>query len=167
MTFFCFFVLSSLRYRHSLRAYTPPKANFPPLSNDVRKSLFIPVIHHFLQHIATFCEKNVFFADFLLAIPKKSTNFALSIENRLEEMNTATLNPSMMHDWEIISADESMMQRLARYMRRLVKEKESDPTLMTKEEFFARVDEAEREIATGECTTFSNKEEMNAWLNSL
>ena len=73
----------------------------------------------------------------------------------------------MMRDWEVISADESMMQRLARYMRRLVKEKESDPSLMTKEEFFARVDEAERDIAAGDCTTFSDKEEMNAWLNSL
>ena len=49
-----------------------------------------------------------------------------------------------MHDWEIISADESLVQRLARYMRRLVKEKEPDPTLMTKEEFFAMVDEAEK-----------------------
>ena len=82
MTFFCFFVFSSPRYRHSPRAYIP----FPPLSNDVRRSLFIPVIHHFLQHIATFCEKNDLFAFFLLAIPKKSTNFALSIGNRLEEI---------------------------------------------------------------------------------
>ena len=82
-------------------------------------------------------------------------------------MNTVTLNPSMMHDWEIISADESLVQRLARYMRRLVKEKEPDPTLMTKEEFFARVDEAERDIKEGKGFTFSNKEDMNAWLNSL
>ena len=118
----------------------------------MRRSLFIPVIHHFLQYIATFCEKNDLFAVFLLAIPKKSTNFALSIENRLEEMNTVTLNPSMMHDWEIISADESMTQRLARYMRRLVKEKEPDPTLMTKDEFFAMVDRAEAQYARGECT---------------
>ena len=79
-------------------------------------------------------------------------------------MNTVTLTPSMMHDWEIISADESMLQRLARYMRRLVKEKEPDPTLMTKEEFFARVDEAER---SGGCISFSNKEDMEAWFNSL
>ncbi|MBR4563577.1 MAG: hypothetical protein IKO26_03905 [Paludibacteraceae bacterium] len=25
-------------------------------------------------------------------------------------MNTLTLNPSMMHDWNVISADESLMQ---------------------------------------------------------
>ena len=45
--------------------------------------------------------------------------------------------------------------------------KKADPTLMTKEEFFARVDEAEKEIAEGKGTTFTNLEEMNAWLNSL
>ena len=46
-------------------------------------------------------------------------------------------------------------------------EKESDQTLLTKEEFFARVDKAEKEIAEGKGVTFTNKEDMNAWLNSL
>lgn len=43
----------------------------------------------------------------------------------------------------------------------------TDPTLMTKEEFFARIDKAEKEIAEGKGITFTNPEEMNAWLNSL
>ncbi len=47
-----------------------------------------------------------------------------------------------------------------------MKEKE-DPTLMSKEEFFAKIDEAERQIAEGKCYTFTNLEDMNAWLNSL
>ena len=42
-----------------------------------------------------------------------------------------------------------------------------DETLMTKEEFFARVDEAREEIRQGKGKRFSNPEEMNAWLNSL
>ena len=42
-----------------------------------------------------------------------------------------------------------------------------DETLMTKEEFFAHVDKAEREIAEGKGKTFTNIEDMNAWLNSL
>ena len=33
-------------------------------------------------------------------------------------------------------------------------------TLMSKKEFFARVDEAEREIAEGKGITFTNKAEM-------
>ena len=43
----------------------------------------------------------------------------------------------------------------------------TDPTLMTKEEFFARVDEAREEIRQGKGKRFTNPEEMNAWLNSL
>ena len=35
------------------------------------------------------------------------------------------------------------------------------------EEFFARVDKAEKEIAEGKGITFTNKDDMNAWLNSL
>lgn len=46
--------------------------------------------------------------------------------------------------WQSIGAiadNETLMRRLTRYAKRLVKEK-NDPTLMTKEEFLARVDEA-------------------------
>lgn len=48
--------------------------------------------------------------------------------------------------WQSIGAiadNDTLMRRLTRYAKRLAKEKE-DPTLMTKEEFFARVDEAKK-----------------------
>ena len=38
---------------------------------------------------------------------------------------------------------------------------------MTKEEFFARVDEAREQIKRGEGISFTNKEDMNAWFDSL
>ena len=59
------------------------------------------------------------------------------------------------------------MKRMARYIKKLVAEKQADPTLMTKEEFFDRVDKAEQQIDRGESITFENQEAMNAWLNSL
>lgn len=59
------------------------------------------------------------------------------------------------------------MKRVAKYIKKLVAEKQADPTLMTKEEFFARVDKAEQQIDRGEGITFDNQEAMNAWLNSL
>lgn len=71
--------------------------------------------------------------------------------------------------WQSIGAiadNESLMRRLTRYAKRLVKEKE-DPTLMTKEEFFARVDESKKEYEKGEYVSFGNLEDMNAWLNAL
>lgn len=71
--------------------------------------------------------------------------------------------------WQSIGAiadNESLMRRLTRYAKRLVREKE-DSTLMTKEEFFARVDESKKEYEKGEYVSFGNLEDMNAWLNAL
>ena len=45
--------------------------------------------------------------------------------------------------------------------------KEKDPSLMTKDEFFARVDEGREQIRRGEGIRFSSREEMTSWLNSL
>lgn len=47
------------------------------------------------------------------------------------------------------------------------KARKKDDTCMTREEFFKMLDKSEREIERGEGTRFSNREEMNAWLNSL
>lgn len=71
--------------------------------------------------------------------------------------------------WQSIGAiadNEALMRRLTRYAKRLAKEKK-DPTLMTQEEFFARVDESKKEYENGQYTSFNNLEEMNAWLNAL
>jgi hypothetical protein len=38
---------------------------------------------------------------------------------------------------------------------------------MTEKEFFAYVDEAREEIRQGKGISFTDKAEMNAWLNSL
>ena len=75
-------------------------------------------------------------------------------------------NVKLWQDIGTIADSEPLMKRLAKYVAKLVKEKE-DPTLMTKEEFFSRVDEAREEIRQGKGKRFTNPEEMNAWLNSL
>ena len=55
--------------------------------------------------------------------------------------------------------------KVAIYVR--VSTKKQDETLMTKEEFFAKIDRAEEQFMRGEGKRFSNREEMNQWLNSL
>lgn len=62
-------------------------------------------------------------------------------------MTSVQLNTMNTELWQSIGAiadNESLMRRLTRYAKRLVKEQENDPTLMTKEEFFARVEEAKK-----------------------
>lgn len=81
-------------------------------------------------------------------------------------MTAMEMNAELLRNMSIIAEDENLLRRAAKYLRKLVAEKE-DPTLMTKDEFFARVDKAEKEIAEGKGITFTNKDDMNAWLNSL
>ena len=81
-------------------------------------------------------------------------------------MTAIEMNAELLRNMSIIAEDENLLKRAVKYLRKLVAEKE-DPTLMTKEEFFARVDKAEKEIAEGKGITFTNKDDMNAWLNSL
>ena len=81
-------------------------------------------------------------------------------------MTAIQMNAELLRNMSIIAEDEKLLRRAAKYLRKLVAEKE-DPTLMTKDEFFARVDKAEKEIAEGKGITFTNKDDMNAWLNSL
>ena len=81
-------------------------------------------------------------------------------------MTAIQMNAELLRNMSIIAEDENLLRRAAKYLRKLVAEKE-DPTLMTKDEFFARVDKAEKEIAEGKGITFTNKDDMNACLNSL
>ena len=82
-------------------------------------------------------------------------------------MTALQLNAEMLRNMSIIAEDENLLKRAARYLRKLVAEKKADPTEMTREEFFARVDKAERQIAEGKGITFTNHDDMNKWLNSL
>ncbi len=82
-------------------------------------------------------------------------------------MTAIQLNAEMLRNMSIIAEDENLLKRAAKYLRKLVAEKPADPTEMTREEFFARVDKAERQIAEGKGITFTNHDDMNKWLNSL
>lgn len=52
-----------------------------------------------------------------------------------------SMNTELWQSIGAIADNESLMRRLTRYAKRLAKEKE-DSTRMTREEFFARIDEA-------------------------
>ena len=81
-------------------------------------------------------------------------------------MTAIQLKADIYHSLDAIADDETLLARAAKYLKKLATKKD-DPTLMTKEEFFRRVDEAREEIRQGKGLRFSNLEEMNAWLDSL
>jgi hypothetical protein len=82
-------------------------------------------------------------------------------------MTAIELNAQIWRDMGALADSEPMMKRVAKYLRKLVAEKQADPTEMTREEFYRRVEKAEKEIAEGKGITFTNRDDMNAWLNSL
>ena len=82
-------------------------------------------------------------------------------------MTAIQMNAEILRNMSIIAEDEALLKRAAKYLRKLAAEKQADPTLLTKEEFFRRVDEGREEIRRGEGIRFSDREDMNQWLNSL
>lgn len=85
-------------------------------------------------------------------------------------MTAAQQNAMNTELWQSIGAiadSDYFMRRLTRYAKRLAKEKADDPTLMSKEEFFARVDEARREYDEGKYHTFDSIEDLDRYIRSL
>ena len=76
---------------------------------------------------------------------------------------TNTMNTELWQSIGAIADNEPLMRRLTRYAKKLAKEK-NDPTLMSKEEFFAMIDEAEQQIARGEGTEMLPGEDLTAFL---
>ena len=87
--------------------------------------------------------------------------------NKIRHIMTAvqynTMSKELWQDIGAIADNENLMRRLARYAKKLVKE-QNDPTLMTKEEYFAMLDEAEQQLARGEGMAMLPGEDLTAFL---
>ncbi len=78
-------------------------------------------------------------------------------------MNAVSLN-NLWTYIQGLTLTASNRKWLADHLYESVKE---ESILMSEEEFYGKLDRAEREIAEGKGTRFSNLEDMHAWLNSL
>ena len=79
-------------------------------------------------------------------------------------MATLQLNAELQQYMSIISEDENLLKRATKYLRKLVAEKQSDPTEMTREEFYAKLDKAEEEYKRGKYTTLKPGESVSDML---
>lgn len=61
---------------------------------------------------------------------------------------------------------EAALEKLLKYVKKLAAKKE-DPTLLTKEEFFARVDEAREQIRRGEGIKMLPNESLDEFLRRV
>lgn len=92
-------------------------------------------------------------------------NFATVNNQNRREMDTSVLplTTDFLRDLGIIAQDKNRMQRAIRYIKRLAAEKTEDPTLMTKEEYFARIENASK----GPSMRFDSVEELDQYIRSL
>ena len=76
------------------------------------------------------------------------------------ELNT--MNTELWQSIGAIADSETLMKRLTRYAKKLVKEK-NDSTLMTEEEFFAKIERAEKQHGK----SFASVDELDKYIRSL
>ncbi|MBR6926424.1 MAG: hypothetical protein IKH52_04360 [Bacteroidaceae bacterium] len=81
-------------------------------------------------------------------------------------MTALQMNAELFRSLGVIAEDEGLMAKAVKYLKRLAAKKK-DPTLLTREEFFANIEKAEQELAEGKGITFTNLDEMNAWLEAI
>ena len=81
-------------------------------------------------------------------------------------MTAIELNAQIWRDMAEIADSELLMKQLAKYLKKLVAKK-ADPTLMTKDEFFAKLDKAERQMESGEYSVMLPGEDLTTHLKRL
>ncbi len=77
-------------------------------------------------------------------------------------MTAIQMNAELLRNMSIIAEDENLLKRAAKYLRKLVAEKE-DSSLMTEEEFFAKIERAEEQPGK----SFANVDELDKYIRSL
>ena len=82
-------------------------------------------------------------------------------------MTAMEMNAELLRNMSIIAEDEDLLKRAARYLRKLVAEKERDDSELSKDEFFAMVDASREEARQGKVHRIESKEELRRFLDSL
>ena len=82
-------------------------------------------------------------------------------------MTAVQLNAELLRNMSLIAEDESLLKRAVKYLRKLVSEKTSDPTLVSKEEFFASLDRGEEEYRQGRTHRMLPNESLDDFLKRV
>lgn len=77
-------------------------------------------------------------------------------------MTAIQMNAEILRNMSIIADDENLLKRAAKYLRKLVAEKE-DSALMTKEDFFAKIERAEKQPGK----SFESVAELDQYIRNL
>ena len=82
-------------------------------------------------------------------------------------MTAVEVNTQIWRDIAEIADNESLMKQLAKYLKKLTAKKKSDPTLMTKEEFFAKIDRSLEQARQGQVHRMLPGESLDDFLKRI
>lgn len=83
-------------------------------------------------------------------------------------MTTMQVNTEIFRGLSVIAEDEGLMKRAARYISKLARQKEeADETLMTKEEFFAKIDRSLEQARRGETQEMRTDETLDDFMRRV
>lgn len=82
-------------------------------------------------------------------------------------MTALQLNNNIYRSLGIISEDENVLRKAAKYLSRLAKSMTDDPTRLSKEEFFANVDEAVEQAKQGRTHRMRDDESLEDFLRRV
>ena len=81
-------------------------------------------------------------------------------------MTALQMNAELFRAMGEIADDETMMAKVLKYVKKLAAQK-ADPTLMTKEEFFAKLERAEEEYRQGKTYRMLPGENLEDFLKRI
>ena len=79
-------------------------------------------------------------------------------------MTSLQLNAELFRAMGEIADDEKLMTKVLKYVKKLAASKKSDPTKLTKEEFFDKIERAEQQIASGKGMSMLPNEDLTPFL---
>lgn len=101
---------------------------------------------------------------------KYYTYFCGVKRKKLQVMSTlqiGALNAEILRNLGIVAEDEGALQRVAKYLRRVVREITNDPTLIPRDEFFASLDRGEEEYRQGKTYRMLPGETLDEFLKRV
>ena len=81
-------------------------------------------------------------------------------------MTAVQLNMDIQNKLGLFSDNINVLENISKFLDSLIAKKQ-DESLMTKDEFFAKLDKSKAQIERGECTRFTDTQKMVEWLDSL
>lgn len=78
-------------------------------------------------------------------------------------MAVLEINADIYRSLSVIAEDESLLKKAAKALRKLASQK-MDETLMSEKDFFANVEEAQKQIKNGKCKKMLQSENLDDFL---